>query len=701
MPVRKLDPDSFVHAYNVDLQPLYPWEGVASPPFGAAWAVLAPGESTKPHAHQECESFFVARGRGVLAIGDERSEVEAGDVSFHTPFDNHVLTNTSDDEDLLFLTVYWEDRDEWETGEKRPEEAVERVMVTAAPPTPNGDLHLGHLAGPYLSADAHARFLRLRGIDARFPCGSDDNSPWVAGLAASEGSTPEKTARRLTGSIVDSLERAGIDLATFERPNESAHHRRIVREVFATLHERGALVEKEVPMPWCPRCDRALVEHRVRGRCPGCERGIAGNTCEECGRTSYGDVLDPECAECGAAAEVRAVRRLVMPLAPWADGLRDWYRRVEMPTHLRAFCEEALARGLPEVPVTQPGEWGIEVPVEGWEDQRIYVWFEIAPRYLAYAEALSAADGETGGWRRWWRAPEARVVQFCGFDNSFYYGVWIPAVLLAFDSRIRLPDAVLTNEFYRLDGEKFSTSRDHRILARDLLDRVPADAVRFHLARTAPEREGTSFTLDDFRATCRRELLEGWEAWLRGVGRRAIAGFGGQVPATGDWTAEHRRFFRRLESLAAEAAGAYAASGFSLQRATEVANELVREARRFGAGEVHWDRAPDVRGEERRTAMALEVLAAKVLALVAAPVLPETSARIWRALGLGELADASAPWRDALDWVPPGSEVSALAEPLFPGLGAALDTCHESVAGRTQEMGEVAENVTFASSDSM
>src|SRR5690606_31998566 len=146
-------------------------------------------------------------------------------------------------EDLLFLTVYWEDRSEWETAEKRPETAVERVLVTAAPPTPNGDLHLGHLAGPYLAADAHARFLRLQGVDARFVCGSDDNSPWVAGLAAGEGSTPEETAGRLTDAIVDSLERSGVELAAFERPNASAHHRRVVREVFATLHERGALIE--------------------------------------------------------------------------------------------------------------------------------------------------------------------------------------------------------------------------------------------------------------------------------------------------------------------------------------------------------------------------------------------------------------------------------------------------------------------------
>lgn len=681
MPVRKLDPDSFVHAYNVDLQPLYPWDGVAEPPFGAAWAVLAPGESTKPHAHQECESFFVARGQGVLVVGDERSEVGAGDVSFHTPFDNHVLTNTSDTEDLLFLTVYWEDRDQWRTGEERPSREVVRTLVTAPPPTPNGDLHLGHLAGPYLSADFHARYLRLRGIDARFVSGSDDNSPWVEGKALESSSTPEETARRFTDGIVESLELAGVELAAFPRPDGSRLHRETVREVFAALHERGELVEKEVPTPWCESCDRMLVEFRVSGRCAGCGEPVTGNTCEECGRINHGDMVDPVCTACGTPAVLRPVRRLVFPLERQAARLREWYRRVEMPTNLRAFCEDALARGLPEVPVTQPGDWGIEVPVPGYEDQRIYVWFEIAPRYLAYARELTEADGSTeadgdeSGWERWWKSDDARVVQFCGFDNSFYYGVYIPAVLLAFDPEIRLPDVVVSNEFYRLDHQKFSTSRDHRILARDLLSEVPADSVRYYLAYTCPEREGTNFSLAEFRDVCRRQLVERWEGWLRDLGDRVQALYGGEIPATGDWTGEHRRFFRRLESLLAEAEEAYEAASFSPQRATRVLGEIVREAARFGLGEQHWDRSADVRGEERRTSYALEALAAKVLALVAAPILPGAAARLWRALGLG--TDGGGPgagdWDRALDWVPAGADVSGLREPLVPGLGPALE----------------------------
>ena len=680
--IRKLDPEALVNAYNVDLQLLYPWEGVVTPPFGAAWAILAPGESTKPHAHQECETFFIARGRGVMSIGDDRRPVEAGDVTFHPPFDNHTLTNASDDEDLLFLTVYWEDREAWKGVGEGTEAAaspaaveVSRVLVTAAPPTPNGDLHLGHLAGPYLSGDFHARYLRLRGLDARFVFGSDDNSPWVAGLAGELGSTPSETARSLSDSIAATLSAAGVELAAYTRANRSGAHREAVQEVFRELHHRGAIVEKEVTEAYCEACDRVLVENSVEGRCPHCRQAMAGNTCEACGwATRGGELLEARCRACGADAVIRRRERLVFPLAPHAERLRELYRHVEMPTRLRAFCQEALAGELPDFPVTQPGDWGLEVPVPGHEDERIYVWFEIAPRYLGYARHLAAADGAgPAGWERWWKADDARVVQFFGFDNVFYYTVLIPAVLAAYDPEIRLPEALVSNEFYRLDGLKFSTSRNHRILGRDLLAEAPRDAVRFYLASTCPEREETNFTREEFAETCRRELTDGWLAWLADLARRVETAGGGKVPATGDWTGEHRRFFGRLETLLGEIGEAYEAAGFSPQRATRLLGELVREARRFGRGEAHWERAASTHGEERRTALALEVLAAKLLGLAAAPVTPAFSEALWRALGF-DRGPGDGDWLTALEWVPAGQDASGLARPLGTELAPEVET---------------------------
>ena len=425
-----------------------------------------------------------------------------------------------------------------------------------------------------------------------------------------------ETADKFTGAIVDTLDRAGVDVA-FYRPNASAHHHRLVREVFRRLHEQGDLVEKRVPVAWCPSCDEMLFEYRVRGRCGHCGGGVAGHTCEGCGwPNTGGDLADPECTRCGAAAEVRRLPRLVFPVSRHADRLREAYRRIEMPARLRAFCEEVLEAGAPDFPVTQPGTWGIEVPVDGFEDERINVWFEIGPRYLAYAEHLaderriaaapSGVEPGSGadGWRAYWTAPEARVVQFFGVDNSFYYGVLVPALFMAFEPGIRLPAALVTNEFYRLDGRKFSTSRDHRIMGRDLVAEAPRDAVRYYLARTSPEREETNFTREDFRATCRAILLDGWQGWLHELAARAEEAAGSSAPAAGAWTGEQRRFHLRLQALLAEAEEGYSAESYSPQRVARALDEMVREARRFGRGQVHWQpggRRPGARSCGRRS----------------------------------------------------------------------------------------------------
>jgi len=666
--IRRLDPETFLEAYGIDIQLLYPWEGTVETPFGAAWAVVPPGGSTKHHNHQEGETFFIARGQGVMEIEGEKLAVGSGDVTFHRPFQKHTLTNTSDTEDLLFLTVWWEDKELWaEPGAaERAETAapLKRALVTAAPPTPNGDLHLGHLSGPYLAADIHTRYRRLRGGEAFYACGSDDNSEYVKSMGASIGMGPEEAARHFVSQIEQTLDAAEIGMEIFMHPNESPHHRGLVQDFFRRLYETGHLEEREVDSPWCESCDRYLFEPYVGGRCPHCGSGVVGNTCEDCGRVNDAhNVVDATCTLCGSPPVPRPTKRLFFPLSRHADMLRDYHRRVHMSPHLRAFCEKLLADGLPDVAVTHRTDWGIEVPLPGWEEQRIYVWLEMAPRYFSYCLHVGDKVGGEGGWERFWRSDDAEVVQCFGFDNSFYYACFLPALFQAFDGEIRLPVAFITNEFYRLDGLKFSTSRKHLIGGRELVGRVPADMVRFYLAWSGPETEGTNFTQEDFQATLRRELLGGWQPWLAGLGAKVARELGGAVPSTGDWMPQHRHFYRALERLMEEAAIAYSAANFSPQRATRLMSELVRMARRFGAAEEHWAGVPE-RGEERRTGIALEALAAKLLAILAAPVMPRFAERLWKQLGYGGKVEAGT-WEEKPDWLPAGQKIH-LEGPWFP-----------------------------------
>jgi len=678
MHIQSLDPEKLFEAYGIEVQMLYPWPGVVEPPFGAAWAVVAPGGQSKHHAHQEGETFLFAKGQGVMRVGDESHEVKTGDVVYQPPFQAHTLVNTSETEELLFLTVWWEDLALWagsagrktEGAAKAPERPL-RTMVSAAPPTPNGDLHVGHLSGPYLAGDVHARYLRSRGVEAHYIFGTDDNQSYTKTNGVRLGLGAQEAADKVAGEIASTLKAAGIELDEFVRPNASPHHVRMTRELFQRLYDGGHLVARETPSPWCDTCERYLYEAYIRGRCPHCGSPSGGNLCEDCGRPNdCVDLLDSVCTQCGNAPSRRSFTRLFFPLSRWAAELKEYHLQVGMNPGLRALCEQVIAAGLPDMAVTHVSDWGIPVPVAGYEDQRIFVWCEMAPRYFSYAQHL-------GDWEAYWKSEQAEFVHCFGFDNGFYYAVFLPAMYMAYDRGLKLPAAFIMNEFYRLDGQKFSTSRRHAIWGRELLAEVPADVMRFYLAYTAPEVEGTNFTLADFEATCDREL-GAWQSWLASLWERVRRDHGGKVPATGDWTAEHRRFFERLEALSAAAATAYEARTFSLQRAARVLCELVREARRFGKAEAAWSRVPE-RGEERRTAAALELLAAKTLATLAAPILPAVAARLWRALGYASpLADHR--WEERPSWVPPGQMVRGTAEPYFPSVREALETRRQPAA---------------------
>ncbi|HEY3571821.1 MAG TPA: class I tRNA ligase family protein [Thermoanaerobaculia bacterium] len=670
MHIQRLDPEKLFEAYGIQVQMLYPWKDVVEPPFGAAWAVVPPGGSTKHHAHQEGETFFFVRGQGVMRIGDEAVEVGPGSVCFQTPFDHHTLTNTSDTEELVFLTVWWEDLRLWADKKQGPVVArPKRTMVSAAPPTPNGDLHVGHLSGPYTAGDVHARYLRLRGVDARYIFGSDDNQSYTKTNAARLGLGPQEGADRMAADIKATLDAAGIELAEFVRPNSSPHHVRMTKEFFRRLYDAGHLEARETLSPWCETCERYLYEAYIRGRCPHCGSPSGGNLCEDCGRPNdCVDLLDAVCTQCGNPPGRRAFTRFFFPISRWEKELREFHRQVAMNSSLRSLCEQVLDAGAPDMAVTHVSDWGIPVPVDGFEDQRIFVWLEMAPRYFSYAQHLAGPDGS---WKDYWKSDDAEFVHCFGFDNGFYYAVFLPAMWIAYDRSLKLPKAFIMNEFYRLDGLKFSTSRRHAIWGRELLADVPPDVMRFYLAWTCPETEGTNFTLDDFEETCDREL-GAWQAWLAEVGERVRKNHDGKTPSTGDWTAEQRRFFNRLEELNREAATAYEAATFSPQRVARVLCELVREAHRFGKAEETWSRVPS-RGEERRTSAALDLLAAKTLAVLAAPLCPDFAARLWRDLGFTE----PPRWEERPAWVPSGQKIGDLTTPYFPCV-------HESLQSRKQ-----------------
>ncbi|MFC9503157.1 class I tRNA ligase family protein [Streptomyces sp. NPDC057002] len=494
------------------------------------------------------------------------------------------------------------------------------TWITATPPTPNGELHVGHMAGPYLAADVLRRFTLAERERVLMTSGLDDHQSYVAVRGELDGHTGEEVADLNGERITRGWDLAGADFDRLVAPRRDPGYAEFVQAFFQKLYDNGVLVPRTRPLPYCVPCDRWLYEAYVSGGCPHCGSGSNGNACEPCGRPNdCGDLVDPHCVVCGAEAELRPQTRLYLPLAPFADRLARFWRDTPMPPHLRALCERMLGDGMPEIAVSHPSDWGVPVTVPGFEDQRTFVWFEMAPGYLLQCDPDSAR-------------PSVGPVQFFGYDNGYFHAVLFPALFMAWDPEMPLARAFVVNEFYRLEGKKFSTSRRHAVWALEALKEGGVDALRFHVLRDRPNGRQTNFSRGDL-VRAREHLDTVWNDWLNRLVQALRAETGGVVPAQRPAGADGWELLEaRLTRLCGELREAYSVEGFDTRRAVGLLDEVVRCGTDFGHVHRHERERPAGR-DAYRAALSGELAVASALAAWAAPVVPMGAARLSEALG--------------------------------------------------------------------
>ncbi|MFD0883334.1 class I tRNA ligase family protein [Streptosporangium algeriense] len=539
-------------------------------------------------------------------------------------------------------------------------------LVTATPPTPNGELHLGHLSGPYLAGDIFSRHQRRLSGSVTYLTGIDDNQSYTELRALRDGRSPQETADHFGDRIERGWRDAGIHFDLIARPRLSPHHREFTRAIFQDLYDKGHILPRTRPLPYCDSCDRWAFEAFVVGSCPHCGTRACGNACEVCGRPNdCADLGDPHCTLCGSACVPRDCTRLYLPLEHHRPVLESFWREVGMNGHLTALCDDMQTAGLPEIAVSHPADWGVEVPVEGFSDHRVYVWFEMAAGYLAATQEHLDRNG-AGRWQDVWHSGE-RIVQFFGFDNGYFHAVLFPAVMSAHDPRITLPNTFVSNEFYRLDGEKFSTSRQHAIWLLDALRDTPADHLRIHLSWTRPSTRQTSFTRQDFAAHLHGDRLPRWYGWLEDLTRRAEQANAEQANAPqeavqddDDRRGNTGRLLRaRVADVLHLVDTAYSAEEFSPRTVLDLLDMIVDDAQEAGRDGDHLLGRPGLR-EAYLDCVAAQLSAAAAFAVGLHPIAPQMAQQIWSALELAGSVE-SLPWEDALSGVTVPNKVGNLA----------------------------------------
>lgn len=382
------------------------------------------------------------------------------------------------------------------------------ALLTAPPPTPNGPLHLGHLSGPYVAADVAARAARLRGERVLTLAGLDSHQNYVLTRAEADGRPVDEVHDRYAGLVRAGLAAARIEYDVFLDPRYDPDYRRGVVDLLAELVADKAVPVRDTELLACADCGRTLHHAYVTGRCPGCGEGAGGGTCERCGGfTTAATLLDARCGCCGGPPRPFTAQVPVLRLADYREQLLEVWARAELPRRVLTLLDGLLAAGLPDVVLAYPTDWGIEGPALGApagldlrDDLRVDVWAEMGLGYL-YAvarrldpDARSAADCVAA-----WREVPA-LYHFLGIDNAFYYAVLIPALFAAAGMPPGVLRGLVVNEFYRLSGLKFSTSRNHAIWADEFLRTEDPGTVRAYLCWDAPDRYGSDFRPADYAA---------------------------------------------------------------------------------------------------------------------------------------------------------------------------------------------------------
>ena len=375
-----------------------------------------------------------------------------------------------------------------------------RVLITAALPYANNHPHLGHVAGVYLPADTYNRYLRLKGVETVFICGSDDHGVPVTISAQNENSTPEEVVSRYRGIQEKVFGSLGISFDHYSGTSTCEGHAELSQEFFSKILERGDIEEKVTQQFFCDPCQRFLPDRYVEGTCPHCgAEGARGDQCDACGKSYEQEELkDPECAVCKGTPQIVPTRHWFFRLDRYEERLEEWLKSCEgWRDNVRNFARGIVREGLPARSITRDLEWGVPVPLEQAKDKVLYVWFDAPIGYISFTREHFVNQGNPDGWKDWWVDPDVELVHFLGKDNIIFHAVIWPAMLMG-QGEYHLPTSIPANEYLNFKGEKFSKSRGVGVTAEEILERFDADRVRYYLTAVAPEGKDTSFTWEDF-----------------------------------------------------------------------------------------------------------------------------------------------------------------------------------------------------------
>jgi methionyl-tRNA synthetase len=522
---------------------------------------------------------------------------------------------------------------------------MSHVLSAVAWPYANGPRHIGHVSGFGVPSDVFSRYMRMAGHDVLMVSGTDEHGTPILVEAEKEGVSARELADRYNRVIVEDLAALGLSYDLFTRTTTRNHYA-VVQELFRTVQRNGYMLEQTTRGAISPSTGRTLPDRYIEGTCPICGyAGARGDQCDNCGnQLDPIDLINPHSRINGETPEFIETEHFFLDLPSLSQALADWLRtRTDWRPNVLKFSLNQLEELRPRA-MTRDIDWGIPVPMPGWEDnpnKRLYVWFDAVIGYLSASIEWARRGDDTEAWRHWW-AEDAKAASyyFMGKDNiTFHSQIW-PAELLAYNGdgakggepgqlgRLALPTEVVSSEFLTMEGRKFSSSRRVVIYVRDFLSRYDADALRYFIAVAGPESTDTDFTWSEFLRRNNDELVAGWGNLVNRSISMAAKNFGA-IPASDALTDEDL-------TLLNSAVEAFKTVGGLIERhrqraAIGEAMRVVAEANKYLSDQAPWKIKDDPARLGTILHVALQVVSDCNTLLT--PFLPHSAQKIYEQLG--------------------------------------------------------------------
>jgi len=536
---------------------------------------------------------------------------------------------------------------------------VKRVLVTAALPYVYAPRHFGHLAGAYLPADIYVRYRRLKGDDAIYICGTDENATSVLLEAMRLKISPKELCDRNYIIQKNVFEKLGISFDIYSRTSLPIHFE-TVEEFYKTLYDKGFIYEKAIKQLFCPKCNTFLPDRFVKGVCPYCEAPDQyGDVCEKCGRWyDAWELKEPKCTICGTKPVLRESLHYFLKLSKLTDSVLQ-YVKLKGSNWRKATLNKTLSwimkEGLKDKDITRDYNWGPPAPFPKAKGQVIYNWAENLLGYISSTKHWAIEKNKPEMWMEYWKKADTELYCFIGKDNLFFHTILFPALLIAHGDYI-LPENVVVSEFVNLEGEKLSTSRGWVIWLHEMLEKFHPDMIRYYAVVIAPEHRDTDFKWKDFQAKVNNELIANLANFVNRVLTLIHKVSGGSVPEPGELDEYDRRMLSEIDKTAERVM--LEIEHFEFKKGLKEIMRLSSLGNRYLNSKKPWS---NVESAPSTLYVASQIVYAISILLI--PYLPFTAIEIRSMLNLHEDLN-SVRWDSLKDGLKPGHRISK-PKPLF------------------------------------